>query len=327
MLACVVGYFDSVADTGGGGWMRRSMIDEGRRRGHVVEELSVYPRLHLRPSAAPDIHILADVWNIPWHWQPRGLRGRVRSLLPRSPLRQYRRLVRDIVRSRRYVHVDNAYVDVCDLPYIPCNGMVDGMRCPFKTRPGARSCFRARTAEMFARSQLNVFASPLHQGVHQRLLGDKLDPQRLFAIRPIMETQMWAPPSDPPPQRDIPLLFAGVFNEAKGSDEINRLWPEGEVRVVGPPTAEALAYPGYVGHSAHGDMPAVLHRAQRFVHHPRWPEPLPFAVLEAALAGCDLDTNDNVGAVSFGADLGDPSFYEGAAAEFWEKVEGIAARV
>lgn len=297
------------------------MITEGRTRGHDVQELSVHPVPHLQVSGEPDVYILADVWNGPWirnRWQ-----ARLRDLFPRSPFRRYRRLIRDIVGKRRYVHVDNAYVDVCDLDYIPCNGNVDGLRCPFKRLPGARACYRSRTSPMFANSRLNVFASPLHQTVHQRLLGDALDKERVMVIRPIVDTGMWAASTEPQPDRDIALLYAGAFNEAKGSREIIRKWPHGEVRVVGPPTPEALTYPGYAGQVAHGDMPVVLHRAQRFVHHPRWPEPLPFAVVEAALAGCELDTNNNVGAVSFRADLSEPSFYEGAAAEFWVEVERI----
>jgi glycosyltransferase involved in cell wall biosynthesis len=123
--------------------------------------------------------------------------------------------------------------------------------------------------------------------------------------------------------RDIPLLFVGPFNEAKGSQEIRRRWPNGEVRIVGPRTAEAEAYAGYVGPLPYSDVLSVMSRTKTFVFHPRWPEPFGRVVAEAALSGCTLDTNDRVGALSYGVDLGDRRFYEHAAQRFWLTVESL----
>ena len=68
------------------------------------------------------------------------------------------------------------------------------------------------------------------------------------------------------------------------------------------------------------DVPGLLNRGRVFVHLPRWPEPQGRTVAEAALCGCELKTNDRVGATSFGLDLADPATYDGALDEAWEAI-------
>ena len=65
-----------------------------------------------------------------------------------------------------------------------------------------------------------------------------------------------------------------------------------------------------------------MRRARTFVFHPRWPEPFGRVVAEAALSGCELDTNDNVGALSYGVDLRDAAVYS-AAPDFWLAIESL----
>ena len=46
-------------------------------------------------------------------------------------------------------------------------------------------------------------------------------------------------------------------------------------------------------------------------------------VVEAALCGCNLDLNDNVGAKTFEFDISVPENYENAADEIWIKLEQL----
>jgi hypothetical protein len=71
-------------------------------------------------------------------------------------------------------------------------------------------------------------------------------------------------------------------------------------------------------------MPALFNRAESFVFLPRWPEPQGRVVIEAALCGCGLETNDSVGALSFSQPPDEPALCEGAADEWWDHVERLA---
>jgi len=45
--------------------------------------------------------------------------------------------------------------------------------------------------------------------------------------------------------------------------------------------------------------------------------------VEAAMCGCNLITNKNVGATSFPFDIANPANFAGAGEEFWEAIEHI----
>jgi hypothetical protein len=67
-----------------------------------------------------------------------------------------------------------------------------------------------------------------------------------------------------------------------------------------------------------------MNRAKHFVFLPRWPEPQGRVVTEAALCGCQLITNQNVGATSFPFDIANPANFAGANDEFWDAIEKIS---
>jgi glycosyltransferase involved in cell wall biosynthesis len=161
--------------------------------------------------------------------------------------------------------------------------------------------------------------SPLHAKVINEFVG--LSSDRTLVLDPVLDPRPFL--DAPDSTREIALLFAGPFNEAKGSAEIKRRWPNGEVRIVGPMTKDARSYRGYAGATPYSDMPALLKRTHTFVFHPRWPEPFGRVVSEAVLSGCKLDANERVGALSFGVDLSDPLFYKDAAAKFWLTIESL----
>jgi hypothetical protein len=64
-----------------------------------------------------------------------------------------------------------------------------------------------------------------------------------------------------------------------------------------------------------------MNRAKNFVFLPRWPEPQGRVVVEAALSGCNLIVNENVGALSFPFDISNPENIRNAEELFWEELE------
>jgi hypothetical protein len=64
-----------------------------------------------------------------------------------------------------------------------------------------------------------------------------------------------------------------------------------------------------------------MNRAKNFVFLPRWPEPQGRVVVEAALSGCKLIVNENVGAMSFPFDIANPENMKDSKRIFWEELE------
>ena len=46
------------------------------------------------------------------------------------------------------------------------------------------------------------------------------------------------------------------------------------------------------------------------MYFPRWPEPQGMVVIEAAMCGCKIISNNNVGALSFDFDISNPKNFE-----------------
>lgn len=320
MIVNFLSYLAPGADPGGGGAVRDTLIEVGRTRGHLLQCLHRWPIPRLDADNEADLWILSDVWNAPWHWKR--FHRRAWAAVPGTPGHQYKRLVEAATESN-FVHVDNAYVDVCDLPYLPCNGTATSRACPYKRglTPRSRMCFRMENKVLYQKSLLNFFVSPLHRRVVVDFLGLGTDGRNRI-LRPVLNATTFAA-SGGELTRDIDRIFVGSFVPAKGSRTISARWPSGEVTVVGPETPDAIHYPGYSGRVDYDEVALLMRRARTFVFFPRWPEPFGRVVAEAAVSGCELETNDRVGALSFDADLRDPSLYEGAASEFWATLEAL----
>jgi glycosyltransferase involved in cell wall biosynthesis len=231
------------------------------------------------------------------------------------------------------VHFDNAYVDICDLPYLPCNGLAQGPMCPFKRWPDRR-CFAYLNRRMYDRSLLNWFVSPLHRDVVLRRFGSD-PPQAATAVcRPLLDPEPFRQAGRGGKPRTIEMLYVGPLVEAKGYPEVVRRFGLGSTTFVGSaPTRRSLRAVLRRAHRADHqdrvdsrDMPGLLASAKRLAALPRWPEPQGRVVLEAQLAGCEVVANDRVGALTFRFDPTDPRLYEGAADEFWRRVESVVPR-
>jgi glycosyltransferase involved in cell wall biosynthesis len=307
-------YIDPFAWEGGGEAIARGLIDCGRRRGHEIRFSSVYPKPVYDFQNDEAINVLVDIHNMP----------RRRRRFPQE-------ILDEVVQNRRYVNVDNAYCGPCDLDdYLPCNGMPVSP-CPFKRnalsailrrRSGLgvildKRCPVAERTRVYERASLNVFLSPLHARVVQRMTG--VPDLHAYVLRPLIDTAMF---HDRGAARDIEYLFVGVISEAKGLDAMRQHFRDKPITLLGRlREGERVDFGTHIPHAPYEEVPMYMNRARHFVFLPRWPEPLGRVVIEAALCGCTLITNENVGATSFPFDIGDPDEYKNSADDFWSNVE------
>jgi len=304
-------YLDPFWGSGGGEMVLRELIRIGRERGHSIHVSAVRPKLRVNLQNNVDLYVLADIHNWPRArpWLPRGFR------LPKK----FWRAIQHVVAVGPYIHIDNAYSDVCDLAYLPCNGEVSGVECPYKSSLWYRimrnsKCFRFSTVAIYRNALLNVFTSPLHRKVVQKLVGEDVVGD-FYELKPLVSTNSFF---NRHMERDIENLYVGVICEAKGYYEIKRRFPEGNIVFIGS-RERAIKEGNYgiqLGHMPAEQVALYMNRARIFVFLPRWPEPQVKVVVEAALCGCNLITNENVGALSWPFRLSDPSSYEHAAHEF-----------
>lgn len=314
-----VGYFDPLTYGGGGEMIMRSLIETGKARGHEFTVSTVRPgRMEYTPSATLDF--IADVFNYP---------GTLKSL---GAWRDFPNgFIDDIALNRSFVHLNNAYVDVCNLGYLPCSGNSLPV-CPHKSsaqvlrnlaaKDFSTDCFvqRPLVSDLFRRSKLNLFLSPLHYRTSYNLLGLKNEVPA-FVMKPVIDGSMFF---NRHRERDINYLFVGVIGEAKGLAAMRERFYGEDIHFIGKVLPGArLDFGTHHGHIPYERVPEFMNRAKNFVFLPRWPEPQGRVVIEAALCGCNLITNDNVGATSFPFDISNIENFQNTTDEFWETVEGL----
>jgi glycosyltransferase involved in cell wall biosynthesis len=226
------------------------------------------------------------------------------------------------------VHFDDAYVDICDLPYLPCNGEARCKKCPFKTGIDRR-CFAHRNKRLYEHSATNWFVSPLHRDVVEQRLESQRELSPSAVCRPLLDPEPFREAGANARERPLELLYVGPFVEAKGLDNVDHAIGLEKVHAVGRSPRTRLrrsVTPPFASVRppvAPAEMPALLASARRLVALPRWPEPQGRIALEASLAGCEVIGNDRVGAFSFGPKPTDDRLYAGAAEDFWERLEAL----
>ena len=308
-------FLDPFRYGGGGEMITRRLLEVGRARGHDIRVVSVRPG-QCSGHQRPEFVLLIDVFNHAHTWKSLGAwRGFDREFLQRA------------VSRSPFAHLTTAYVDVCNLPWLPCRGDA-APACPFKPLPPARrvllrdfggQCFAMDplVRQLFQDAAFAVFASPLHQATHERVLGMRF--ARSHVLRPMIDTARFRNKHG---KRDIEYLFVGVISDAKGLAEMRRRFRNSDIHLIGrlAPGAE-LDFGHHVPHQPYDAMPDWMNRARNFVFLPEWPEPQGRVVCEAALCGCTIIGNDKVGALSFGFDLADPAHYAHVEDDFWLAVE------
>jgi glycosyltransferase involved in cell wall biosynthesis len=312
-------YMNPLEYGGGGEMITRALINEGEARGHTININSVRPGIRTK-SRDTDLFWLVDVFNFPQTLRSRG-----------AWLQFSRSWLEHIADNAKFIHMNNAYVDVCNLGYLPCSGNAK-TSCDHKSianisrnialRDFSKSCFAMDplVKKIFMQSALNVYLSPLHQSVIEKILGSKGLAKSLI-VKPTVDSNLFYNQNI---ERDIDYLFVGVIGEAKGLAEMREKYADKDIHFVGKVApGERLDFGVYHGSLPYSEVAKIMNRAKNFVFLPRWPEPQGRVVIEAAMCGCNLITNDNVGATSFPFNIGDATNFIGAAGEFWDVVEKL----
>lgn len=315
----VVSFLDPFVYYGGGEMISRQLLEVGSRRGHDIRVSAMRPRRRLLYDA-PDLTLLVDVFNF------------AHSIKSLGAWREFGVAFLDDVTSRApFVHLTNAYVDICNLPYLPCSGeRLDG--CPvkpalnvvkrFMIRDWGHDCFaqQPKVRRLYEQAVLNVYLSPLHRRITESLLGSTQLPPS-YILKPLIDTSRFFNEGR---VRDIEYLFVGVIGEAKGLEAMREQYGHTDIHLIGRCAPGVKPDFGrYLGHVSYDEIPRYMNRAKSFVFLPRWPEPQGRVVAEAALCGCHIIGNENVGALSFDMDLAATQSYRGVEDDFWIRLEEL----
>lgn len=315
-----ISMFDPSAHQGGGEMIAWDVIESGRLRGHSFTISSARPKSRLEFDESAQIDFLVDIFNYPATLKSQG----AWKSLPDD-------LLERVLKRNRFIHMSNAYVDVCNLPYLPCSGDSHSV-CRHKTslnilrnlaaKDFSVNCFASseRVKYFFAKSLLNIFLSPLHQNTCLKIL-DLASPPPSFILKPTIDKRLFFNMGI---ERDIDYLFVGVIGEAKGLGELREKYAGKDIHFAGRVyPGERLDFGTYHGAVPYEKIPLLMNRAKNFVFLPRWPEPQGRVVIEAALCGCNLVTNKNVGATSFPFDISNPNNFGNATENLWKFIESI----
>ena len=288
---------------GGGGEMNsRALIEYGRKLGHDIRvgarrtgKLSRFYNPFMRLHAEPDLWILCDVFNCPdtnIEFQP----GFIDS----------------IIRSKCYIHIDNAYVDICKKGGLPCNGIRTSAMCSTCVDPGR--------FDIYKNSVACVFLSPLHEQIIRGMLPTNYI-KKSFLLRPCIDTQIF---KNYGKVRDIEYLYVGTISAYKGYSNLkNRFGGQTGFLFIGTNTTGEKLFGEHIPYVKNEELPLYYNRSKHFVHLPQWKEPAARTVVEAALCGCEIITNENVGVVTFPFSLSDPAQFEIAEQEFWSNLSAL----
>lgn len=174
--------------------------------------------------------------------------------------------------------------------------------------------------DLMAKSAINIFVSPLHKREFEKFLGSAVS--NYVNYYQIVDTEIF---NNKNKDRDIPFLFVGALNWFKGLDDVVNIFGDKGLHVVGR-GHPSLVFPNgvkYLGDLKPNELADIYNRTINFVHMPRWQEPFGITVLEAALCGCNLILNENVGALSFGYDIRDPNVGIASRLDIKNRIKGL----
>jgi glycosyltransferase involved in cell wall biosynthesis len=313
-----ISFLDPTTYSGGGEMISKGLIDVGLKRGHDIRISSVRPN-KFNSHASPDLVFFIDVFN------------NAHTLKSLGAWRAFpKNYISNAMKSVPFVHLTNAYVDICNLPYLPCSGNSCPI-CPAKKelslldkliiKDFSNNCFATRSIvkELYENSALNIYLSPLHKQITEKVLN--ISKKESFVLKPLIDTKRFF---NEGLTRDIEYLFVGIIGEAKGFYEMREKFKNEDIHLIGKISKDVkLDFGTHYGHLNYNEIPRYMNRAKNFVFMPRWPEPQGRVVVEAALCGCNIIGNNNVGALSFDMDLADPVNFAGAEEELWLQIEKI----
>lgn len=315
-----ISYVDPTRQLGGGEMISMDIIRAAKDRGYHISICSVRPSKQIEIDESADLDLVVDLFNYP---------GTLKSL---GSWRNFSNEFREkILRRKKFVHLTNAYSDLCNEPYLPCSGFSQE-KCPSKSpfniihnlalQDFSGKCFsnRMEIQDFFSQSKLNVFLSPLHRDTSLKILNLS-NPPPSYVLKPTVDKDRFFNQNV---ERDIEYLFVGVIGEAKGLENMRQRFAKSDIHFAGRlfPGAQ-LDFGTHHGAVAYDQVPILMNRAKNFVFLPRWPEPQGRVVIEAALCGCNLIVNENVGACSFPFDISNPQNFDNPTQEFWDEIEKV----
>jgi len=280
--------------SGGGEAIMRELLTWGTGPFGPVENLKIItPDNTYDYNNDADFNIFCDVFNLP------GQPGFSKEWLSEK------------LRHKKYFKFDNAYVDVCKKDYLPCNA-----ECEQHCHP--------ESAELYQKAERLFFLSPLHAKTVLSLLPYVDMANKSHVIRPTINTKLFNNKEFADRKIDYlyvaPLLPAkGILNTLKFLEDVNA--EPSNVLFIGKNPMDigvedyGMKWKESVDYS---ELPGIYNNTKCLVHLPNWIEPMGRIVMEAALCGCNLAINENVGAASFDFELGNPDNYKDSIQEFWE---------
>jgi glycosyltransferase involved in cell wall biosynthesis len=155
---------------------------------------------------------------------------------------------------------------------------------------------------IYKKSKLNIFLSPLHKQETESLIGEKIKSEII-----------------PSPIKDFyskndkreGILWVGNIVSEKGLSNVIRYMknnPNKMLKVIGfgdcdlAKELKSLKNVKFIGEIKHSNMINEYNKAEAFIHLPLWKEPFGRTIAEAYLCGCDLIVNNNCGAMSYNWD-------------------------
>jgi glycosyltransferase involved in cell wall biosynthesis len=126
--------------------------------------------------------------------------------------------------------------------------------------------------------------------------------------------------------RDIDVLYVGVISRAKGYYSLLERFGADRLTLAGRSLLDEPVAGTYLGEVSQEDLPGLYNRARTFAHLPEWDEPMGRTVVEAALCGCEIVTNERVGVASYpDEEWRSAAAVRGNPARFWDDLEAVAA--
>ncbi|WP_290795050.1 glycosyltransferase [Flavihumibacter sp. UBA7668] len=288
--------------SGGGELDNRMIIDKGRQLGNDIRigarvTHKYWSRLMapvMKLHTKPDLWILSDLFNVPEY-----------------KLSYKKKWLENIIQNEPYIHLDNAYVDICSNGALPCGG------CKLKC---TENCGYPLTEMIYDKSRLNVFLSPLHERIINGMFDNKYI-DKSFVVRPLIDTDRFYKTGV---ERDIDYLYVGTISYYKGYGQLkDRFSQEKNFLFIGKNATGEPLFGKHIEHVENVRLIEYFNRSKNFVHLPEWNEPMGRTVIEAALCGCNIISNERVGACSFEFDISNPVNSKNAAKEFWNKIKSV----
>jgi glycosyltransferase involved in cell wall biosynthesis len=168
-----------------------------------------------------------------------------------------------------------------------------------KYQPNA---IRTFMAALMSKSFANIFLSPLHYHEWCRFIGGVIP--NAFNYFQKVDHKIF---NNTESERPINVLYVGAITEAKGVVEAQYMFGN-NIKFIGRGDLSLIDPSNYMGTGKPEEVAKAMNSAKFFLHLPNWKEASARTVVEAAMCGCRLLVNENVGACSFGfADIYNPN--------------------